>query len=105
MSDNAELIQNAKLNIAPVVEFLDKNANEISMIDTRLAELRRELYKLYDGQVEGAVGELQDIAYDYGDGHQEAENILGDFESRVNQLGLGVGVEGGYLWTPSTRSC
>ena len=105
MSDSAQLIENAKLDIAPVKDFLASNETEINTLSKRLNELRSELYKLYNKQVEGAVGELQDISYDYGDGSDEAEKILWDLEEGVNKLGLGIGIEGGYLWTPSTRSC
>lgn len=103
MSDNANLIENAKLDIAPVKDFLELNQTEITTLSKRLNELRSELYKLYNGHVEGAVGELQELAHEYDE--DEAEKILWSLEENVNKLGLGIGQDGGYLWVPSTRSC
>lgn len=105
MSENAELIENAKLDIKPVVDYLKEKEPEIRQVASRLAELRAGLYSLYTGQVEGAVDQLQMIAYDYEEGSDEAYDILNSLTADVNELGMGIGIEGGYLWVPSTRSC
>lgn len=105
MSDNAQLIENAKLDIAPVTEFLQNNKTEIDDVAKRVATLLKTVTKVYRGSVESAIDELQNISYQYEEGHREAENILDEVTSGVNKLGMGIDSVGGYLWIPSTTSC